>query len=147
MRPGIVILVGAALVGSIWASFQILPRDDAAVARGRVLYDANCATCHGKTLEGEGDWRSPGSDGRYPAPPHDASSHTRHHSDTVLIAYITLGGEAALAKMGVAFDSGMPGFGDVLRQEDVADILAYIKSHWPERERLYQVERSVSDRE
>jgi mono/diheme cytochrome c family protein len=78
--------VGAALVGSIWASFQILPRDDAAVARGRVLYDATCAVCHGSNLEGEGDWQSPGPDGRYPAPPHDASGHTWHHSDNDLIA-------------------------------------------------------------
>jgi hypothetical protein len=30
-----------------------------------------------------------------------------------------LGGEAALAKMGVAFDSGMPGFGDMLSQGDI----------------------------
>ena len=47
--------------------------------------------------------------------------------------------------MGVTFDSGMPGFGDVLTAQEIAEILDYLKSHWPERERRYQAERSASD--
>jgi mono/diheme cytochrome c family protein len=138
-------LAGVALLGTIWAAIHLFARDGAAVARGRVLYDANCAACHGGNLEGQPDWQSAGSDWRLPAPPHDATGHTWHHSDADLIAYITYGGEEALAQMGVAVDSGMPGFGDLLSTDEIADILAYIKSHWPERERLYQAERSTSD--
>ena len=145
MRLGILILAGVALLGTIWAAFHLSARDGAAVARGGVLYDANCAACHGGNLEGQPDWQSAGSDGRLPAPPHDASGHTWHHSDAALTAYITLGGAEALAQMGETFDSGMPGFGDVLSADEIADTLAYIKSHWPERERQFQAERSASD--
>ena len=130
-----------ALIGT--ATYTLAQGDDV-VARGRVLYDENCASCHGANLEGQPDWRSPGEDGRYPAPPHDASGHTWHHSDADLIAYITLGGEQALAQMGVRFNSGMPGFGEVLTPKDVDDTLAYIKSRWPERERGVQAERSLA---
>lgn len=147
MRFGILILAGVALLGTIWATFHLFARDGAAVARGGVLYDANCAACHGGNLDGQPDWQSAGSDGRLPAPPHDASGHTWHHSDADLTAYITLGGVEALAQMGVTFDSGMPGFGDVLSADEIADILAYIKSHWPKRERQFQAERSASDGE
>lgn len=145
MKLGIFILVGAALMGSIGAALYMFDRDDTAVARGRVLYDANCAACHGQNLEGQQDWRSSGPDGRFPAPPHDESGHTWHHSDTALIDYITLGGEDALARMGVRFDSAMPGFGDVLNTQEITDILAFIKSRWPDRARQFQAERSVSD--
>ena len=109
--------------------------------------DLTCTACHGGNLEGQPGWRSPGSDGRMPAPPHDATGHTWHHSDTALIDYITLGGEQALAQMGVSFNSAMPGFGDVLSADEIADILDYIKSRWPEREHRYQAERSASDGE
>ncbi len=145
MRPGVFISVVAALVGTIRVAAYMFARDDAAVARGRVIYDANCAACHGKNLEGQPDWQSPGADGVYPAPPHDATGHTWHHSDSDLIAYVTQGGEAALARMGVAFNSGMPAFGDVLSQEGVEDILAYIKSSWSERERAIQYERTRTE--
>lgn len=145
MRPSIPMLsgLGVVLVGAIGAAFVLVDREDAAVARGRILYDAHCASCHGQNLEGQPDWQKPGSDGRYPAPPHDASGHTWHHSDADLIAYTTLGGEQALAQMGVTFESGMPGFGDILSQQDIEDVLSYIKSRWPERERAVQAERSL----
>ncbi|MDN5788587.1 cytochrome c [Pseudorhodobacter sp.] len=145
MRSGILILMAAVLLGSIGAAFHIFAPDNVAATRGRVLYDANCAACHGQNLEGQPDWRSPRPDGRFPAPPHDAAGHTWHHSDTALIDYITLGGEEALAQMGVSFDSAMPAFGDVLSTQEIADILAYIKSRWPDRERQFQAERSASD--
>lgn len=145
MRPGILVLVAATLVGTIGAAIHMFAGDNTAAARGRILYDANCAACHGGNLEGQPDWKTPGSDGRLPAPPHDATGHTWHHSDTDLIAYMTLGGQKALAQMGVSYDSGMPAFGDVLSTTEIAAILAYIKSHWPERERRYQAERSAPD--
>lgn len=145
MRPSIPMLsgLGVVLVGAIGAAFVLVNREDAAVTRGSILYDAHCASCHGQNLEGQPDWQKPGPDGRYPAPPHDASGHTWHHSDADLIAYITLGGEQALAQMGVTFESGMAGFADSLSQQDIEDILSYIKSCWPERERAVQAERSL----
>ena len=50
-----------------------------------------------------------------------------------------------LAAQGVDFNSGMPGFGDQLSDGEIWDILAYIKSTWPERERATQAERTAQD--
>lgn len=118
---------------------------DSDLRNGQTLYATNCASCHGANLEGQADWRSPGPDGIYPAPPHDATGHTWHHADRVLSDYVTLGGAAALARSGVTFDSGMPGFGDLLTADEIDDILAYIKSTWPAVERAFQQDRTAAD--
>lgn len=110
-----------------------LPWDDpAAVARGADVYAAECASCHGAALEGAADWRSPGPDGLLPAPPHDASGHTWHHADSVLFQ-ITKYGTAAV--VGGGYQSAMMGFGDILSDDDILAVLAYIKSTWPPRVR------------
>jgi mono/diheme cytochrome c family protein len=109
------------------------------IALGRTLYADNCASCHGVDLEGQPDWKSPGSNGRLPAPPHDASGHTWHHSDEQLFA-ITKFGTAAL--VGNGYESDMIGFGESLGDDDIRAVLDYIKSTWPEREALHQ--RKVS---
>ena len=115
------------------------------LSQGRVLYAENCAACHGAQLQGQPDWRTPGADGLLPAPPHDAKGHTWHHSDRVLSGYTKLGGKASLAQQGAAFDSGMPGFGNILTDRQIADILGYIRSTWPEDIRQAQAERSKAD--
>lgn len=144
IKSGLYIVLAVGVAVGIAVLVNIFLRDDAAVTRGRLLYATNCASCHGEDLEGQPDWQSPGSDGRFPAPPHDATGHTWHHSDDDLIAYITLGGEEALAQMGVSFDSGMPGFSEVLSGNEVQDILTYLKSRWPEKERAFQATRNLS---
>lgn len=123
------------------------PKGAADIAQGKALYDEYCASCHGANLEGQPDWQLAGSDGRLPAPPHDASGHTWHHGDRLLSAYIRLGGAEALARRGVEFDSGMPAFGDVLSDAQIADILAYVKSTWPPRIRAMQAERTTAEQD
>ncbi|PIL19213.1 hypothetical protein P775_15610 [Puniceibacterium antarcticum] len=117
------------------------------VAQGEDLYIENCAACHGANLEGQPDWRSPGPNGVLPAPPHDETGHTWHHRDGVLFDYTKLGGDATLALQGVVFQSGMPGFGDQLSDAEIWNIIAYIKSTWPERQRAVQAERSAAQRQ
>ncbi len=108
--------------------------DDRDVDNGTVLYADNCASCHGVELEGQDNWRSPDEDGVLPAPPHDKTGHTWHHDNGLLFTYTKLGGQAALAQRGVAgFNSGMPGFSDALSDDEIWDILAFIRSTWPER--------------
>ncbi|WP_299822549.1 cytochrome c [uncultured Jannaschia sp.] len=115
------------------------------LVRGEALYGDYCASCHGADLEGQPDWRSPGEGGTLPAPPHDATGHTWHHDDAMLFAYTRLGGAAALAAQGVeGFESGMPGFGDVMTDAEIRDVLDYIKSTWPERERAAQAARTAA---
>jgi len=113
------------------------------IAAGQSLYADNCASCHGANLEGQPNWQSPNADGVLPAPPHDRTGHTWHHDDELLFEYTKLGGAAALEVRGVTgFNSGMPAFNETLTDDDVWDILAYIRSTWPEREREAQASRN-----
>jgi mono/diheme cytochrome c family protein len=113
------------------------------LSAGSVLYAQHCAACHGENLEGQPDWQSPDADGILPAPPHDASGHTWHHDNALLFDYTKLGGAGAMAALGVEdFNSGMPAYEGVIADEDIWDILAYIRSTWPARERDIQASRN-----
>ena len=103
--------------------------------RGAVVYADYCASCHGANLEGQPNWRSRMPNGKLPAPPHDATGHTWHHPDRQLFA-ITKYGSAAI--IGNNYESDMAGFGESLSDDEIWDVLAYIKSQWPERERTVQ---------
>ena len=112
---------------------------------GKAIYENSCASCHGANLEGDADWRSPGPDGRLPAPPHDETGHTWHHPDSLLFTYTKLGGEETLAQQGIEFNSGMPGFGDELTDAEIWDVLGYIKSTWPEKIKKTQADRTAAE--
>jgi mono/diheme cytochrome c family protein len=115
------------------------------IEQGAVLYAQSCAACHGTQLEGQPDWRSPGADGLLPAPPHDITGHTWHHADRALFEYTLLGGREALAQQGLDFESGMPAFGDALSDAEIWNILAFIQSTWPDRNREIQAARTEAD--
>ena len=118
--------------------------EDRNLSAGQILYTNNCASCHGAKLEGQPNWQSPNSDGILPAPPHDATGHTWHHDNELLFEYTKLGGKGALAARGITdFNSGMPAFAGVISDEDIWDILAFIKSTWPEREQDAQASRNL----
>lgn len=112
------------------------------VLTGEHLYKENCASCHGTDLEGQPDWRSRLPNGRLPAPPHDASGHTWHHTDRILTDIVKRG---TAAIVGNGYESDMPGFEGVLTGEEIVDIIDYIKSTWPERMRASQESRTVVD--
>jgi mono/diheme cytochrome c family protein len=112
------------------------------IEQGRQVYADQCASCHGADLKGQPDWRSPLPSGRLPAPPHDESGHTWHHSDEVLFRIVR---EGTAAVVGGGYESDMPGFGDVLSDAEIRAALTYIKSTWPEHERSYQESVSKAD--
>ncbi|MBL6933294.1 MAG: c-type cytochrome [Rhodospirillales bacterium] len=135
-----VILISVAIVGGAyinvlsgnnqnstitWAD----PNDRALVKRGEIVYVEICATCHGDNLEGQENWQVKNQDGVLPAPPHDATGHTWHHPDSLLFQISKDGGQKNAPE---GFISGMPGFGDVLSDDDIWASLAFIKSRWPE---------------
>lgn len=104
------------------------------VDMGRGIYRKECASCHGVNLEGQQKWQTRLANGKLPAPPHDASGHTWHHSDRVLFD-ITKRGPAAYPS---GYPTDMPAFGDRLSDEQIAAVLAYIKSSWPTEVRTRQ---------
>jgi hypothetical protein len=77
---------------------------------------------------GQPDWRSRPPNGKLPAPPHDESGHTWHHTDQLLFD---------ITKHGLVwpytpkdYQSDMPAFDGTLADDEIWAVLAYIKSHW-----------------
>ena len=111
------------------------PTDRALVSLGERAYVTQCASCHGRNLEGQPNWRQRLPDGTLPAPPHDETGHTWHHSDKVLFDITKYGGQRG---MRAGFKSAMPGFSVKLTDREINAVLAYIKSRWPEPVRQRQ---------
>jgi len=127
---GFIVQSVGAPVGTTETNLRIPYNDTGSVAQGKALYVENCATCHGVNLEGEPNWKQRTPEGLMPAPPHDQTGHTWHHPDAMLFA-ITKQGSAAV--VGQAYESNMPGFEDSLSDQEIWDVLGYIKSTWPDR--------------
>ena len=111
------------------------------IALGQDLYAANCASCHGDNLEGQTDWMRRLDNGRMPAPPHDETGHTWHHAYRQLFIITRLGVGGVVP----GYDSDMPAFKDVLTDEQIRTVLAFIKSTWPERQRTFQADVTAND--
>jgi mono/diheme cytochrome c family protein len=137
-------LSGAALIaaGAIAWPFVVAPQGGRAGV-GRELYLENCAKCHGANLEGQPDWMERLPSGRLPAPPHDETGHTWHHSDNQLFMLIK-DGFAAIAP---GYETDMPTYAGVLTDTEITTIVDYIKGTWPERARTYQAERTAADQD
>ena len=117
--------------------------DDRDLARGQTLYAEQCAACHGANLQGQANWQQQNDDGTLPAPPHDETGHTWHHDNQLLFDYTKLGGQGLFAARGITnFNSGMPGFEGVISDEEIWDILAYIRSIWSQRVQDIQAGRN-----
>jgi len=113
------------------------PSNARQVAAGKVVYDQHCAACHGANLEGQPEWRSRLPNGRMPAPPHDDSGHTWHHDDETLFGLTKFGLTPPYGPSG--YQSDMPAFGSVLSDQQIWDVLTYIKSRWSPRAREVQM--------
>jgi S-disulfanyl-L-cysteine oxidoreductase SoxD len=116
--------------------------DQGLVTRGKAVYATQCAACHGDKLQGQSDWRRRLPNGRLPAPPHDASGHTWHHPDAVLLDIVRNGlvpGKTAPE----GYESDMPAYKDMLPASDIVAVLAYIKSTWPEE--IARLQKEVSE--
>lgn len=125
----------AAAVAAGWAFWPLSssgranPDDSRQVTTGASVYFEHCAACHGWKLEGQPDWRVRKSDGRLPAPPHDETGHTWHHTDDQLYRITKFGLKPPLAPEG--YESDMPAFHGVLSDDEIWAALAFIKSRWP----------------
>jgi mono/diheme cytochrome c family protein len=84
---------------------------DASVARGQVLYQQNCAECHGSAGRGDG----PRAAGLNP-PPVDLTVHVNVHPDQQLFDWIS----------GGISGSAMPAFGGQLSVTDRWNLVNYL---------------------
>ena len=90
--------------------------------RGRILFQTQCASCHGENAEGTPEWRKTNPDGHYPPPPLNGSAHAWHHPLSVL--------ERTIAVGGVSLGGVMPGFADTLSEDEARSTIAYFQSYW-----------------
>jgi mono/diheme cytochrome c family protein len=136
---GVVLLLFGAVMSLRSQSIPSVDASDSeAIALGRQVYETQCASCHGLNLEGQANWQEPNPDGSFRGPPHDETGHTWHHNDAYLIESIKLGGARLSASQGV---SAMPAYENILSDEQISAVLAYIKSEWPTDIRVSQAQR------
>ena len=109
--------------------------DATQLALGEKIYAQHCAACHGAKLEGQPNWRERMANGRMPAPPHDESGHTWHHTDEVLFG-ITKEGLVPGKYAPPGYQSDMPAFGGTLSDPEIRAVLAFIQSRWTTKEIL-----------
>ena len=96
----------------------------AQLIRGKRVFAANCAVCHGANGEGlVADWKKPGADGKFPAPPLNGTAHTWHHSKELLMRTVNEGG--------IALGGTMVPFKDKLNKKEKEAVLAHVMSLWP----------------
>jgi mono/diheme cytochrome c family protein len=120
-RWGVVVLVVVAAAGG--CGLLTTGVDDAELARGRELYEANCIACHGGPT---------GGDIADVPPPHNAQGHTWHHPDCELVEIVLDGMPPRLGY------PQMPAFGDRFDEADARAILAYIKTWWEPDQQEFQ---------
>ena len=144
-------VLGAYIVAVLVYAYLRSPKADridadnpALVAWGQTVYANQCAVCHGAKLEGQTDWRKPGPDRRLPAPPHDESGHTWHHSDRELIRVVQRGLVAGVDRPS-DYRGNMPAFGQVLTREEIVAVLSFIKSTWSFDYRAWQERANQSE--
>lgn len=129
LLPGVAILVSGceqrqASAPAVPAAAAVTRVSDLAVlARGRELFQAHCATCHGARAEGALQWQRADAQGKYPPPPLDGTGHAWHHPSAGLKQVINQGTQ----KIG----SNMPAWGNRLSDQDIEAIIAWFQSLWP----------------
>jgi mono/diheme cytochrome c family protein len=102
--------------------------DPTKVAAGKLLYAQRCSSCHGKRLQGQPLWQLQDQYSGRRAPAHDESGHTWEHPDEELF-HITRYGRSAATPPNVS--SYMPAFEGILSDEQILDVMAFIKARWP----------------
>ncbi len=125
-RFGLILLAATNLVGGCSnASPTKQTTSPEQLKLGERVYIQQCASCHGP--QGQGQYpdapTKPDSQGLIGAPPHDATGHTWHHPDGLLIN-ITRNG------LIVKGFQPMPAFGKILSNEEIDAVLNYIKLWW-----------------
>ena len=106
------------------ANILLKPTDTLLTSLGRSVYPNYCASCHRVNLEGQPNWRHRDIYGYLPAPPHDETGHTWHHSDENLFLTIKYGIKEMIGKK---YQNNMPAYKDVITDTEIIAVLSLIK--------------------
>ena len=97
------------------------------ITKGQEVYQQHCEDCHGLKGIGE-DPKNPNggfnSEDQFVAPALNGTGHTWHHHPVFLFEQIK--------NRKVNKSSPMPPFSDILSDDQINAVIAYIKSLWPE---------------
>ena len=135
-----IMVLGLLLSGNTNASnhYPITRDSKISIARGELLYNQYCASCHMSNLSGATNWKSKDKDGHNLSPPLNGSGHTWHHSDELLHNIIKHG----FVNLVKNYKGKMVGFGDKMNDKEIDSVLSYIKSHWEDE--IYERQISIS---
>ncbi len=92
-----------------------IPADEASIARGEAIYQQQCAACHGPTGLGDGDAAA-----TLDPPPAPLARTAQKMDDAYLYWRIHEGG--------AAFGTAMPAYGAVLSEDQIWDVVNYLRS-------------------
>ncbi len=124
----------------LWAVLLIAPTALAgggAAEQGRGLYSFNCAHCHGAALEGKRIDSETAIPALVPTP--DMPGQVWHFSDPQIFGIVKKGSHTLEAP---AETETMPVFGDRLSDQQIYQIIAFVKNRWPQNIRESQQEVS-----
>ena len=117
MRKAIVMAALFLFVGA--TALGIFAAEKADPKAGKAKYDSLCGGCHGSSGKGDG----PAATGLNPKPQdHTNGKHMNSLTDKYLFDFIK-GGGAGLKKSPL-----MPAWGNTLKDEDIWNLIAYIRS-------------------
>lgn len=125
-----------ATVSTVQVSASQRTNDVQQLARGKALFQQNCAVCHGAEAQGAFNWRTPGSDGKYLPPPLNGSGHAWHHPRAALQQTIRNGT--------IAIGGSMPPWRDKLSAQDIDDLISWFQSLWSDE--VYQAWWEIDQR-
>ena len=118
--------------------FPITRDSELMIAKGKIIYQKNCISCHQVNLVGVKNWKELDEDGHRKSPPLNGTGHTWHHDDATLHNIIKYG----LVKLTKNYQGKMLGYEDRLKDKDIDSVLAYIKSFWPDDMYEHQINLS-----
>ena len=128
----------AAALGAVFVVYSInfdedphshQPDNPSIVQQGKRIYEANCASCHGKNLQGQFVLNRRRGKRYFLGPPHDQRGHTWKHSHKRLFEVVKYGSRLPL---GSETKASMPSFKWILSDTEIWAVLSYIEAQWPE---------------
>ncbi len=132
MKPGLLPALIALLVTTLFVALGYWQWSGKRSRSMSALYGVECASCHGAELEGRPGWRVSSFHSRSAAPPLNGTGYTPQMPDLALLRVMKRGAVHGVGHVGQIEESS-------LTDSEARALLAWIKKHWPDNERRYNV--------